>query len=138
MGSELADDKLVTPTRQLQYRSYNKKHGISGWGVPAKPRAYPDKPFNLLTTDTHFTDGYLDTFSNQYTRSLKSAYENTMCHFWRPFELHTTTKIGGANHFNTVNQPFRLVTQRIVNSTFDMYPSTLGVSGSGAHFLEKP
>ena len=95
MGSEASfggRDKLLTQHGNFNIEDYNyaKKHGkISEdykvwWGYEDKKLfqfareeasrlAASDKPFNLqlLTADTHFTDGYLDetcakTFSNQY------------------------------------------------------------------------
>ena len=155
MGSEASfggRDKLLTQHGNFNIEDYNyaKKHGkISEdykvwWGYEDKKLfqfareeasrlAASDKPFNLqlLTADTHFTDGYLDetcakTFSNQYD-NVHACSSKQVAAFvnWvksQPFYKNTTIiisgdhlgmqtsyydeKIGGTNYQRTIYNTF--------------------------------
>ena len=128
MGSEASfggRDKLLTQHGSYDIQDYNyaKQHGqISEdykvwWGYEDKKLfqfareeasrlASSDKPFNLqlLTADTHFTDGYLDetcakTFANQYDNvhacSSKQVAEFVKWVQSQPFYENTTIVMSG-------------------------------------------
>ena len=128
MGSEASfggRDKLLTQHGNFTIQDYNyaKQHGQiaedykAWWGYEDKKLfqfareealrlASSDKPFNLqmLTADTHFTDGYLDetcakTFANQYDNvhacSSKQVAEFVKWVQSQPFYKNTTIIISG-------------------------------------------
>ena len=128
MGSESSfggRDKLLTQHGSYDIQDYNyaKQHGQIAedykvwWGYEDKKLfqfareeasrlASSDKPFNLqlLTADTHFTDGYLDetcakTFANQYDNvhacSSKQVAEFVKWAQSQPFYENTTIVMSG-------------------------------------------
>lgn len=128
MGSESSfggRDKLLTQHGSYDIQDYNyaKQHGQIAedykvwWGYEDKKLfqfareeasrlASSDKPFNLqlLTADTHFTDGYLDetcakTFANQYDNvhacSSKQVAEFVKWVQSQPFYENTTIVMSG-------------------------------------------
>ena len=128
MGSEASfggRDKLLTQHGSYDIQDYNyaKQHGQIAedykvwWGYEDKKLfqfareeasrlASSDKPFNLqlLTADTHFTDGYLDetcakTFANQYDNvhacSSKQVAEFVKWVQSQPFYENTTIVMSG-------------------------------------------